>query len=103
MFHDDDVSQRARAIASAIEPFAGQVYFSPECHEGYHALGFGPSPGRAGTVALPDGAAYFASRGSVMGQVPGTVIAAAFAVFNPPPLLPPPPFASSLPHPPTIG
>lgn len=73
----------ARALALAIEPFAGQVYFSPECHEGYAALGFGPSPARTGEVAMPDGKAYFCSRGSVMGQVPGEVIAAAFAVFNP--------------------
>ncbi|MCV7382114.1 hypothetical protein BST11_13090 [Mycobacterium alsense] len=73
----------ARALALAIEPFAGQVYFAPECHEGYAALGFGPSPGKSGEVAMPDGAAYFCSRGSVMGQVPGEVIAAAFAVFNP--------------------
>ena len=34
-------------------------------------------------VALPDGPAYFTSRGSVMGQVPGEVVAAAFGVFNP--------------------
>lgn len=73
----------ARALAIAIEPFAGQVYFSPECHAGYEALGFGPSPGKTGEVAMPDGPAYFCSRGSVMGQVPGEVIAAAFAVFNP--------------------
>jgi D-serine deaminase-like pyridoxal phosphate-dependent protein len=59
------------------------VYFSPECHAAYVALGFGPSPGKAGQVALPDGAAYFTSRGSVMGQVPGELVAAAFAVFNP--------------------
>ena len=62
---------------------AGQVYFSPECHAGYAALGFDPSPGEAGGVALPDGSAYFTSRGSVMGQVRGHVVAAAFAVFNP--------------------
>jgi hypothetical protein len=36
-----------------------------------------------GRVALPDGPAYFCSRGSVLGQVPGEVIAAAFGVFNP--------------------
>jgi hypothetical protein len=34
-------------------------------------------------VAIPDGPAYFTSRGSVMGRVPGELIAAAFAVFNP--------------------
>ena len=68
----------------ALEPVAGQVYFSPECHAGYAALGFSPSPGTLpGGVELPDGPAYFTSRGSVMGQVPGEVVAAAFAVFNP--------------------
>ena len=36
-----------------------------------------------GDVALPDGPAYFCSRGSVLGQVPGEVVAAAFGVFNP--------------------
>jgi hypothetical protein len=73
----------SRALASAIEPFAGQVYFAPECHRGYAALGFGPSPATAGGVEMPDGAAYFCSRGSVLGQAPGEVIAATFAVFNP--------------------
>jgi Helix-turn-helix family len=73
----------ARRLAAAIEPFVGQVYFSPECHSAYAALGFNPSPGDANGVALPDGAAYFTSRGSVMGQVHGTVVAAAFGVFNP--------------------
>ena len=34
-------------------------------------------------VALPEGVAYFTSRGSLMGQVPGELVAAAFAVFNP--------------------
>ena len=60
------------------------MYFSPECHSEYEALGFGPSPGEFGAgVKAPDGPAYFCSRGSVMGQVPGELIAAAFAVFNP--------------------
>jgi hypothetical protein len=68
----------------ALEPIAGQVYFSPEGHAAYAELGFNPSPGstRDG-VALPDGPAYFASRGSLLGQVPGEVVAAAFGVFNP--------------------
>jgi hypothetical protein len=73
----------------ALEPVAGQVYFAPECHAAYAALGFSPSPGAlAGGVQLPDGAAYFTSRGSVMGQVPGEVVAAAFAVFNPEAVVP---------------
>jgi hypothetical protein len=68
----------------ALEPVAGQVYFSPECHKEYESLGFSPSPGALGNgVQLPDGPAYFTSRGSVMGRVPGQLVAAAFAVFNP--------------------
>ena len=39
-------------------------------------------------MQLPDGPAYFTSRGSVMGQVPGEVVAAAFAVFNPEAVVP---------------
>ena len=78
-----ELSQTARRLGSVLEPVIGQVYFSPECHANYVALGFDPSPGNAGGVALPDGPAYFTSRGSVMGQVAGDVIAAAFAVFNP--------------------
>ena len=66
----------------------GQVYFSPECHANYAALGFSPSPAANNGVALPDGPAYFTSRGSVMGQVPGEVVAAAFAVFNPAAVVP---------------
>lgn len=73
----------ARRLARAIEPIAGQAQFSPECHDNYARLGFGRSPGFIGSTALPDRSAYFTARGSVLGQVPGTVVAAAFAVFNP--------------------
>lgn len=73
----------SRALSSAIEPFSGQVYFSPECHRGYAALGFGASPATSDGVEMPDGPAYFCSRGSALGQAPGEVIAATFAVFNP--------------------
>ena len=80
---------RTRLLAMALEPLAGQVYFSPECHAAYAELGFAPSPASlAGGVQLPDGPAYFTSRGSVMGQVPGEVVAAAFAVFNPEAVVP---------------
>jgi hypothetical protein len=79
-----DAVPPARRLASALEPFAGSVYFAPECHTAYEGLGFGASPGATGDgVALPDGPAYFCSRGSVMGQVPGELVAAAFGVFNP--------------------
>ena len=79
----DVTSTRARRLAAALEPVAGQVYFSPECHRNYEALGFDGSPTEIGGVAMPDGVAYFTSRGSVMGRVPGEVVAAAFGVFDP--------------------
>src|SRR3954454_8471661 len=82
------LSARARKLGSLLEPLTGQVYFSPECHQNYVKLGFDPSPGESNGVALPDGPAYFTSRGSVMGQVPGEVVAAAFAVFNPEVVIP---------------
>ncbi len=79
----DEVREGARLLARLIEPLVGQVYFSPECHARYAALGFNGSPGTtSGGVALPDGAAYFTSRGSALGQAPGELVAAAFGVFN---------------------
>jgi hypothetical protein len=83
-----DKTPACRRLAAALEPVAGQVYFSPECHAAYASLGFDPSPGSAQGVAFPDGPAYFTSRGSVMGQVSGQVVAAAFAVFNPAAVIP---------------
>ena len=54
----------ARALAKVIEPIVGQVYFAPECHRRYAALGFSGSPGGSKDgVAFPDGPAYFTSRG----------------------------------------
>ena len=73
----------ARLLAATIEPIAGQAQFSPECHANYAALGFALNSGFSGKTSLPDRSAFFTARGSVLGQVPGTVIAAAFAVFNP--------------------
>jgi hypothetical protein len=73
----------ARTLGSVLEPFVGQVYFAPECHAAYEALGFDGSPRSLDGVAAPDGPAYFTSRGSILGQAPGRVVAAAFAVFNP--------------------
>ena len=82
------LSARARRLSSVLEPVTGQVYFSPECHANYVALGFDASGANANGVALPDGPAYFTSRGSVMGQVPGELVAAAFGVFNPEAVIP---------------
>jgi hypothetical protein len=81
-------SKTARQLGSVLEPVTGQVYFSPECHANYEALGFAPSQGEFNGVAAPDGPAYFTSRGSVLGQVRGTVVAAAFGVFNPDAVVP---------------
>jgi hypothetical protein len=81
---DGCLRSRARGLAAALEPFAGQVYFSPECHAAYAELGFGPSPRTTSQgVALPDGPAYFTSRGSALGQASGELVASAFAVFKP--------------------
>src|SRR6185312_6425554 len=81
---DKHLEPLTRRLAAALEPVAAQVYFAPECHRAYEKLGFAASPGALDNgVQLPDGPAYFTSRGSVMGQVPGELVAAAFAVFNP--------------------
>ncbi len=51
----DEVRDGARLIARLIEPLTGQVYFSPECHARYAALGFnGSARWTSGGVALPD-------------------------------------------------
>ena len=81
--HAIDDAPIERRLGGALEPVIGQVYFSPECHAGYADLGFEPSAHSANGVALPDGPAYFTSRGSLLGQVRGEVVAAAFGVFNP--------------------
>jgi hypothetical protein len=92
----------SRALSNAIEAFAGQVYFAPECHRGYAALGFRPSPTTSGGVEMPDGPAYFCSRGSALGQAPGEVIAATFAVFNPAVVVPAVAYGWTLTDAPTI-
>jgi hypothetical protein len=92
----------ARLLAAALEPLAAQVYFSPECHRAYAELGFNPSPGSADGVAMPDGAAYFCSRGSIMGQAPGELVASAFAVFNPAVVVPAVDYGWTLTDAPTI-
>jgi hypothetical protein len=103
MLSDSQVSAAARRLAAVLEPVVGQVYFSPECHEEYSRLGFGGSPASARGVAMPDGAAYFTSRGSCMGQVAGEVVAAAFAVFNPAAVVPSVTYGWSLTDAPTIA
>ena len=82
------IDHPARRLGGALEPVVGQVYFAPECHAAYAALGFEASAREVGGVALPDGPAYFTSRGSILGQVPGEVVAATFGVFNPEAVVP---------------
>jgi hypothetical protein len=82
------LSKKSRNLWALLEPIAGQVYFSPECHANYQALGFAGSRGVQDGVAMPDRSAYFTSRGSVMGQVSGQVVTATFAVFNPEVVIP---------------
>ena len=76
--------ERARRLRNAVEPVAAGVYFAPEAHAAYEALGFDGSPlvSKDG-IARPELKSYFTSRGACMGQVPGEVVAAAFGVFNP--------------------
>ena len=81
-------SKQARRLAAALEPCIGQVYFAPEAHAAYEQLGFAASPASFDGLAMPDGAAYFTSRGSLMGKVSPSVVAAAFAVFNPEAVVP---------------
>lgn len=84
----DTLSERARRLRNAVEPLAAGIYFAPEAHEAYAALGFSPSQASNDGVQMPDGVAYFASRGACLGQVHGDVIAAAFGVFNPATVIP---------------
>lgn len=68
--------RRVRAVSrrlwDLIEPIASMVYFAPEAHSAYEALGLEGF-----------GSGYFCSRAACMGPVPGEVVAATFAVFNP--------------------
>jgi hypothetical protein len=84
----NDFGERARRLRNAVEPVAAGVYFAPEAHAAYVALGFGGSPVTQDGVARPDLKAYFTSRGACMGQVAGEVVAAAFGCFNPKTVVP---------------
>ncbi len=61
----------ARKTWRTLEPIHGMVYFIPEAHANYSALGL---QGRSG---------YFASRAAAMGAVPAGVVIATFFNFNP--------------------
>ena len=80
--------EKARRLRNAVEPVAAGVYFAPEAHAAYEALGFPGSPVIQGGVSRPEMKAYFTSRSACMGQVPGEVVAAAFGCFNPKAVIP---------------
>ena len=79
----NDISARARRLRATVEPIAGIVYFAPEIHAEFEALGFGPGVGGEGYLTLAEVSGYYCSRAGCMGQVPGEVAVAAFGVFNP--------------------
>ena len=80
-----DASAVARGIWAAVEPVAASIYFAPEAHRNYQALGFeGPSR-TVGAIEYPDMVAYFTSRGACLGpDVSGHLVASAFGVFKRP-------------------
>jgi hypothetical protein len=75
----------ARRIWQVVEPIASSIYFVPEVHRAYEALGFdGPSRVQGG-IEFPDMLAYFTSRGACLGpNVSGHLVASAFGVFKRP-------------------
>src|SRR4051812_13340207 len=80
-----DVSKVARGIWAAVEPVASSVYFAPEAHRNYQALGFEGSSRTVNGIEYPDMVAYFTSRGACLGpDVNGHLVASAFGVFKRP-------------------
>jgi hypothetical protein len=74
----DNVRKISRRLRDLCEPIAGSVYFVPEAHENYKALGL---QGFAG--------GYFPSRGACLGKPSGQLVVATFGVFNPAIVIPP--------------
>ena len=66
-----DFQEKARRLRNAVEPVAAGVYFAPEAHQAYEALGFDGSPVTQDGVTRPELKSYFISRSACMGQVPG--------------------------------
>jgi hypothetical protein len=65
------MDRRTRALRDVCEPIGANVYFAPEAHQRYAALGLaGYGPG------------YFCSRGASLGRPSGQVVTAAFGVFS---------------------
>jgi len=76
-----DLARRTRRLRNVAEPIAASVFFAPEAHAAYAALGFPNPGGEEYGIAKFDWHVYFVSRAACMGQVHGEVAAAAFGVF----------------------
>jgi hypothetical protein len=63
---------RTRDLRNVCEPIGANVYFAPEAHERYRALGLEGY-----------GSGYFCSRGASLGKPSGLVVTSAFGVFSP--------------------
>ncbi|MDP9238672.1 MAG: hypothetical protein M3P30_14960 [Chloroflexota bacterium] len=66
------MDERTRLLRNVCEPIGANVYFAPEAHQRYAALGL------AGY-----GSGYFCSRSASLGKPSGLVVVAAFGVFSP--------------------
>jgi len=66
------MDQRTRDLRNVCEPIGANVYFAPEAHQRYAALGLAEY-----------GSAYFCSRGASLGKPGGLVVTSAFGVFSP--------------------
>ena len=75
--------RRSRILRNLLDPLAAVVFFSDEAHAAYEGLGFPPPQVSAGGTRAPNQAAYIMARAACLGEVPPTVVAAAFAVFEP--------------------
>ena len=67
---------RTRTLRNVCEPIGANVYFAPEAHQRYTALGLNGASG------------YFCSRSASMGVLSGLAVASAFGVFNPATVVP---------------
>ena len=85
---NDELSVRAQRLRQAVEPIAAIVYFAPEIHAEFEALGFGPGVGGEGYLTLAELSGYYCSRAGCMGQVAGELAVAAFGVFSPALMIP---------------
>ncbi|MFN0092521.1 MAG: SCO6745 family protein [Acidimicrobiales bacterium] len=71
----------ARVLRNVAEPLAASVFFAPEAHAEYEALGFPHPVDERNGVRMLDWGVYYATRAACMGAVAGEVATAVFGVF----------------------